>query len=287
VAERRWHYEVWSDGVDEQLQGVSGDPYAGTTAMGLRIPFKANTAENRYEFMLCGVNLPENVSANVRGIRQFASMGIKFNDENGNPIVVEQPITQPQFRLPDGNISWHLRFFPQVMLDKYRLGNGTTPSKNTQNFVQTMSLYPALLYQKANLDGTNYYVKLTSYLPPNEGRPMGDAVAHLGTFHDLRFPWNDAHAWHSTDIPIEGPGFIALMASVKQSSGLYAFAPTTLDISPEQNFISQFALTMPTANNTGVILWRVGGALRIALEELPPDGRKCDQAPTIGRIDEL
>jgi len=265
MTERRQHFEVWSAGIDEALQTIGGDPQSGQSSTGLRVPFLATPdLDSRYLFMLCGFQLAENVKARICGLRQFASLGVEYTTETGLALA-EQEIVSPNFRLPDGNISWHLLQFSPLLLDKYRLGNG--PFDQT-NFVETMSEYPALLYNAAGtaIDPSGYYVKLTSYAPPNKGRPIGgEPLGHLGTFHDLRWNWRSSHAWNSIDIPVEGPGFFAFMASVRQSTGAY---PLPLSgTSPELAFVKDYGITVPTSGTTGVLIWRVAGSMIVKIEE--------------------
>src|SRR5262245_48218589 len=76
----RRRVELVSQGIDAALQGLAGDPYNGTTSVGLRVPAHVTTgAVNRYLFMLCHFRLPEGINGWVRGFRQGWSLGTRLN----------------------------------------------------------------------------------------------------------------------------------------------------------------------------------------------------------------
>jgi len=265
MTERRHHFETWSYGFDEQLQGVGGDAYGTPFFTGLRVPTLASpSVSNRYLFMLCGFQLAERVKARIVGWRQLATIGLV---SAGN--LLEQEILSPVFRFPDGNISWHLRMVPGDLLESLT-GGLPPPISPTNNLAFRMSNTPALLYETATLTGSGNYVDLTAYTPPNLGRPYGEPVGQFTTLPDLRTPWRDAHAWSALDLPIEGPGFFALFASVKQTAGTSHAAPTNPGGEPIE---WQFIANHPTA-----IYWRVGGALIVDIDDAAsePEGAQTD-----------
>jgi hypothetical protein len=252
--------EVFSEGIDEALQGIGSDPYSGMNAMGLRVPTLATpNMQSRYLFNACCIEMPENSRGCITGIRTFSSLGVRQGTSPA--VVVEQEIVTPGFSLPDGNVSWHLRRVPLTV----ELSKG--PS-DLDSFKMVMSKGPALLYQTAEVVGS-FYTALSSYSPPAGGRPPGDPVGGLGTFHDLRFPWR--LGWHNPNIPIEGPALYMLAASVRQSAGTFAgpafnAAMPTPGMQPEIAFIANFG-GQKSSTNTGVLIWRIAGALRVEVEE--------------------
>ena len=259
MTERLNRFEVWSAGADEQLQGVGSDPYGTLIRTGLRVPTLATPSlTTRYLFMLCGFKLGEGERANIVGWRQLATLGALVAVED-DPTLAEMLITDPFFCLPDGNISWHLTQVGPVTLNKYRLGPGPLDTR-AQNFKFRFSHAPALIYKTATLTGSGFYVDLTAYTPPNNGRPPGEPLLHLGTFHDVRTPWNTSQAWHSLNLPVEGPGFFALWASVRQTAGNSVdFGTLTYPggLSLESQFLGNFG--------DEVVYWRVGGALDVEI----------------------
>ncbi len=254
--------EVFSEGIDEALQGIGSDPYSGTSAMGLRVPTLATPdMKSRYLFNACCIQIPENVRGCITGIRTFSSLGVRQSG-GASPVVVEQEIVTPGFNLPDGNVSWHLRRVPPTV----DITKGPT---DLDSFKRGMSKSPALLYQTATVGADTFYTTLSAYTPPAGGRPPGSPVGHLGTFHDLRFPWR--MGWHNPGIFVEGPGLYVLFVSVRQSAGTFA-GPTynaanpAPNVQPEYAFIANFG-GQKGATNTGVLIWRVAGAMRIEFEE--------------------
>lgn len=258
----RTTFEVFSEGIDEALQGIGSDPYSGMNALGLRVPTLATPdLKSRYLFLCCGFELPENARACITGIRTFATLGVR-NTAGASPVVIEQEIVTPGYSLPDGNVSWHLRRIPLAI-------DITRGVSDLDSFRHRICKSPACLYETAEL-ADSFYVHLTAYTPPNLGRPPGDSVGRLGTFHDLRFPWR--LGWHNPEIHVEGPGYYALFASVRQSAGAFTgLAPdagataVTPSLGAENNFAIGYG--GKGATSTGVLIWRVAGALRVEVEE--------------------
>lgn len=250
--------EIASSGTDEFLQGIGGDPDGGSSSMGLRVPTLATPdPRHRYLFLLCSFSLGEGESAVIRGYRQFASLG--FSSANR---FWEQPISSPNFRLPDGNISWAIR----------RLGGPNaqglpridpTPL-DLNSFKKGWADGSALLYESYTIaPGNRLYPQLLSYTPPLLGRPWGTPLSsgHQGVFYDLRAPWRADQAWSSLDMKLEGPDTIAFFASVFQSAGTYGIATSPLafpnGLTDEEQFIGNFG----GGEVPRPIYWRVSGSL--------------------------
>jgi hypothetical protein len=264
--------EIVTTGIDEALQLIGGDAYGRFESTGLRIPTLPTATAGtmgvfgglpaalfgRYLFVLAQFSLASGTKARLRGWRQMATLGVRQTG-GAKPRVVEQMIENPYFKLDDGNISWHLMDLgPPGPQDFPFAKQGPN---DLQNLAFRFSNGPALLYETTTQPaGDPFYVDMTSYTPPNKGRPWGQALLPgFGNILDLRVPWKDSQAWHSLDIPLEGPRTIALFASVRQSNpdtrealSIATVAPFPLGLSPEEQFLKDF----PTA-----IYWRVGGAL--------------------------
>jgi hypothetical protein len=264
----RRRVELVSVGIDDALQGLGGDPYGGTSSVGLRVPsFVTQGPRNRYLFLLCTFNLPEAINGWVRGFRQGWSLGARVQTPQG-PRVIEQWVRTPNFKLPDGNVSWHMRLMgkdepyglPPLQEQKVDPHAGG----NQQNLAFRDSAGPALLFQTVSTP-TPFYVQLDAYTPPLGGWPPGEPLTgELDTFYDLKTHWSEAHNWHALDIRIQGPCRVAFYASVQQSD------PQTRPVLPVPNPFfdgglepeEQFLLNEPTA-----IIWRVAGALVLEIDE--------------------
>lgn len=250
--------ELASSGIDESLQLIGGDPFGGSSAMGLRVPGLATPNKaSRYLFNAASFSVGEGESARILGWRQLVTIGAKQGQR-----VIEQEVTSPVFRFSDGNVGFYLR----------RLGGpnsqgvpAPTPAGNVlPSTARGMSILPALLYQAITvppLDG--YYVDLTAYTPPNGGRPYGTAVEPGFERNDLATPWRTHGAWSSLDVKIEGPETIAMFISVSQTN-----AGTRTALTPPGTFYpgglsaeEQFLLNFPTA-----VYWRVGASLIVEFQ---------------------
>jgi len=270
----RRRVELVSTGIDEALQGLAGDPYGGTSSIGLRVPaLVTHGPTNRFLFLLCTANFPEACNVWLRGFRMGWSLGTRL-DVTGPPAgprVVEQWVTTPNFKLPDGNISWHMRLmgknepYGRPPLQEQRMDPLT--GGNQQNLAFRDSAGPGLLFNTVATP-TPFYVQLTAYTPPLGGKPPGEGVTgELDTFYDLKTRWDDAHDWNALDIRLQGPCRIAFYASVQQTNPdsqegrVRIPAPNPFfegGLSPEE----QFLLNFPTA-----IIWRVAGALVFEIDD--------------------
>lgn len=254
-------FEVSSTGVDEYLQGISGDPFRGSSAVGLRVPTLATTSPDaRYLFMGASFSLGEKGKARIKGYRQLVTLGKDITTEGGTPRFVEMPVTTPTFRLQDGNWSFHIHRLgpPNAQGFPQPAGNLT----NLRSFVRNWSEGPALLYNEYTIPaGQSYYTKLTAYTPPNRGQPWGTALraGEHATVYDLRTEWLTHGAWHALDVELDGPDTIAMFVSVKQSAGATAAGALSAipNGCPEEQFIAAFP---------GCIIWRVACALIVEME---------------------
>lgn len=241
---RGTRFEVSTSGFDPTFQAIGTDQNHGSNYVGLRIPATPPTNGSRWLFMLAQARFGANRRARLVGIRQLITLIAAVpNEEEGTTYYVEKPIVTPTWHFSDANVSWSLRRVPL---------NPSVPNNplNSASTSQTYSRTPALLYETGHTPGT--------YQPPAvQGSPL---VPDLGTWHDLRFPWDSANAWHnSVDIEVEGPCDISLYASVKQSvSGTRAtlIASPSAGLSealpPEDQFLLLF---------TQAVYGRVAGSL--------------------------
>lgn len=256
--------EIATTGIDEQLQNLSGDPFGGSTSVGLRVPTLATPdKDSRYLFLGASFSLGEGHHAKILGWRELATLGAVTTaaSEEGPERFVEMEITSPTFRLPDGNISYHLhrlgppnaRGWPQI------------PASNTtdlRSFVRRWADGPALLYESYTIPaGNQFYVDITSYTPPNRGQPWGEPVGQLGTMYDLRTPWREDMSWHALGIEVEGPGTFAMFISVRQGAGVSGVTPAVGVGFPSCMCEEQFLAAFP-----GAIYWRVGCSLVVDFE---------------------
>jgi hypothetical protein len=261
--------EITSTGIDEYNQGIASDPFGGAEAVGLRVP-TASTASvaatkserHRYLFMLAAFSIGNSTEARIVGYRQLVTIG-KNVGTLAAPRFVEQEVTTPGFRLPDGNVSFHIHRLGPPNAQGFPTGE---PSNLTElrSFKKNFSIAPALLYDTYSIPAGNaFYVNLTAYAPPNGGRPWGTALraGQQFTFYDLRTPWRSGKAWSSLDMQLKGPDTVAFFASVRQSAG--AQPPSGISslsqipqAMPEEQFIAAFP---------GAIYWRVGGSLILEL----------------------
>lgn len=271
---RRRVTEFGTTGVDEALQGLTSSPYppvGNPSYGGLRIPQPRFGAANRYLFCLATFNTN---GGRIRGLRQGLKIGL---DTDAGTSVVERPVEMwvrtPDFRFQDGNVSWHL-----VKESAQRLKVQIAPT-DTQSWSRLQSQGPALLYDtftNTNVTPTGapviYSLNLTAYTPPRVATSW-QPIGGLGTWYDLRFPWDSEHAWNSVDIPID-KGWYSLYASVLQTNpatrvaAIYTATATppagNSNLSfgqsiPEEAFLAAFP---PVEGGiAGVSYWRIYGAI--------------------------
>jgi hypothetical protein len=258
----RRRYEIFSSGIDETFQSVGVDPYLGISNFGLRVPFLPTAAPaKRYLFNLASFTLAEGQRAQIIGYRMFWSLGVRLGPHNGPFTFIEQPVEQPGFYLPDGNVSWHMHRIAHNEVPVPNQGPVVPPLRST---AFRMSDNPALLFDTLNPDDSTFYVNLLAYTPPNLGRPWGTMLKNnLGTMLDLRTQWRTHGGWHAMGMPVDGPCTVAFFASVQQTNAANRVVPP---LPPDINGLSDewgFVLNFPTSTetSTGALIWRVAGAL--------------------------
>jgi hypothetical protein len=253
--------EIASAGFDEYTQAIGGDPNGGSSSMGLRVPFLATPDKtHRYLFVAASFSFGVGEKVRIVGYRQFSSLGFLLAPTR----FIEQEITSPNFRLPDGNISWHLRRLGGPNAEGYP--NQRPTPRDLNSFKKGWSTGSMLLYKDYTIPaGNRIYPQLTSYTPPMDGKPWGTPLStgYQGTFYDLRTPWRDANAWGSLDMRLEGPDTVAMFISVHQSTGFYEVATTPPNGIPEEQFIANFG----GGDFARPIYWRVGGSLIVEISK--------------------
>jgi hypothetical protein len=265
---RKRHFEVASYGIDEEFQTIGSDPYMGINNLGLRVPYlPIASPQTRYLFNLASFTLADGQLARIVGFRMFWSLGVRLGAPGDQPYFVEQPVIQPAFHLADGNVSFHMR---RIAHNEVPIPNQGPVVPPLRGMAFRMSDNPAMLYEQATPAGS-FYVNIRAYTPPNLGRPWGTVLqSDMGTFYDQKTQWREHGAWHSLNIPVDGPAQYGFFASVRQTN-----AATRPVLTPPGTFYpgglsaeEQFLLNFPfvEGESTGAIIWRVSGALVVELD---------------------
>jgi hypothetical protein len=264
---RALRLEATTSGIDEFLQGIGNDPFRSLSADGLRVPGLVNTPSTRYLFQAVTISVANGERIRLLGRRQMMRLGVVQpggTDPETPPRLIELDVVSPSFRLPDGNVSWHLmRVPPRQGLTTVR------PWTDSTNFIfRRAATGSALVYETATFPAgsvnpfgrPDFYVSMTGYTPPNSGWPYGTPL--LPTWHGVRNPWSDPYSADWTGLEINGPCDIIDYISVLQTSGggnpqiVQPSNPHDLDLlgTPEERFLAAY----PGA----VQIWRVGSAIQ-------------------------
>lgn len=252
--------EIATSGLDEFAQGIGTDPWGSSSSFGLRVPtLPTPDKDHRYLFLGAVFSIGVDAEARIVGYRQFSSLGVNLSATR----FVEQEIISPNFRLPDGNISWSIRRLGPP--NAQGLPRGIAPL-DLDSFKKDFAEGPCLLYKDYAIPaGNRIYTQLTAYTPPMDGRPWGTPLraGHQGDFFDQRAPWRDAHSWSSLDVVVPGPDTVAFFISVRQSAGTYPVVTSPLNfpngLSVEEQFIGNFGAG--TTESPRPVYWRVGCSL--------------------------
>lgn len=233
--------EIASTGIDEFSQGVGTDAFGSIDAAGLRIPLAVGTTggdfpkPTRYLFQLASLYLSGGRRVMIRGIRQhltFGGLTTHGGELPAPPTLIEFPVDNPLFRFADGNVSWHLMKVPP----RDRAPRQITDSDNFMfRFVDACGM-GALVYETAgfppgsvnSFGRPDFYQSLTSYTPPNGGRPYGRPL--LPALHEIRYPLQHPESDTSLQMVVEGPCTVALYASVLQTIGGTTKGPIPMTI---------------------------------------------------------
>lgn len=235
--------ELASAAADSDVTAIGSSPHLGDqSSTGIRVPVAPTTTQtNRYLFRLCGVEIPVGYAISIKGLRQAATIR-HFEEINLEPLILEREIVSPFWRFLDGNISWHLRLQQQQFAPR-----GFDAAQIAGTDPEMRGLDSALLYTPP----------LVPYTALGAGIPPGDAVGNLGTFRDMRFPWNGTQQW-ALDELIRGPGAVVFYASVHQTDPanrpLY---PSVGGLRPEDQFVANFPDTAIYGHVAGGMIFEI------------------------------
>jgi len=185
--------EVFTDGIDEQLQGLTSDPFGASipSSVGLRIPSFRQDNVTRYLFLLATRKI--SAPTRIRGIRQLLTLGASIETGSEPPTIFpsqEFTVVSPWFKAPDGNVSWHLVMEPNavdaVNIPTFSAG-AVVPSTNLM-FDSADS--PALLFQNIAFQepvgqGIYYFQDITAYTPPVKATAEWQPIGGLGCMHHI------------------------------------------------------------------------------------------------------
>lgn len=195
-------YEISTRGPDASFEGIGSDPYRGHHNLGLPIPDPTGVlfpVEERLLFLLAIAEFPKACRARLVGIRQLLELEGDVPTAAGCTYVTRLSAESPLWHPPDGNVSWHLR--------KLDIGRPNSPRSNAANA-------DAVSYLMAQGPSLLFRTPFPAYSAPNGGRPYGEPLhPDLGTFYDMRFPWQGDH-FDAMRIPIRGRCAVAMFASV-------------------------------------------------------------------------
>jgi len=272
----RWNcrtvVELVSSAGDPDLQGIGSSPYIGDVGYtGIRVPSTPTNQAGRYFFRLCGIEIPSGASIIVRGLRQYLEIGAYWSGP-GNPLGSVPSLLPPNYPLmlevvspfwhfSDGNVSWHLRHHSNI----FPMISDAGQQPNTS---------PTL----RGLDTALLYNRLIPYAPAAGGVPPPKDVDHLGTLHEIRYPWDNTD-WDLA-AAVSGPGLVVFYGSVRQTDPLtrpqVPLITDTGALRPEDRFL--IATRDPRIADTEAaetaIYQRIAGAMTV---ELFPPLKGCHQ----------
>lgn len=266
---RRQRLTAFTSQVDPAMAGVGFGPAVGdTTYTGIVLPSDPTTTQSRrYLCRLCGIQIPNGYLGRIVSVKQLLTVGVavKVEQDAAPSWIFELPVRDPTWHFADGNVSWHLMAVPP----------GTAAKKSFSD-----TIYGAPFSQSRDGTGSAILARSTgiaappgSYRPLNGGKPYGQPVAGLGSFADMRWPWDAAQDPNEAlDTEVLGPCNLVLFASVHQTDpARRTDKPVLVEdawLRPEDKFVLQ---------NPDARYWRIGGRMTVDLEPLPDrcaDGRK-------------
>ena len=204
---------ITSAQVDPARTAVGSSPSIGDlTNTGCVIPEYATPNQHeRYLFLLCGLHVPGNAIAVIRHLHQLLYIGADVQSENAQDDeqwLVEVPVTDPLWSFPNGNVSWHLTR-STVRTPQTRLFPDLFPAGTAGYVTRGDVVGPGLIARQPA-------IAAGAYRPLNGGSPYGIGLGGLGTFRDMRFPWNAGHD-HYLGLQVRGPALVQFFASVYQT----------------------------------------------------------------------
>lgn len=257
-------FEVSTVGFDPNLQLLGVQPYN----VGITIPPAPPPSGDAFTFMLAFARFGAHERGCLVGIRQLLTM-LQYStgssgDEGLYPL--EFQIKSPFWRFPDSQVVWGIRRIPP----------------NAQPAYSHPANAEGLSFRYANTASLLFETPPPAYTAPFGGQFPGfpgDALTpDLALVRDLRWLWNDDHAWESLSVPFEGPCDIALFAKVLQTDPSnrqsLALALNLLPfVLPEDAFI---ATNGPAPD---AVLFRIAGSLIFQMENMIEDTSTLVETP--------
>lgn len=243
--------EISSSAPNPQLIGIGSGPGGATSDTYIAVPDNPTlSADNRYLYRLAVASVAAGEVLEIVGFRQGVLIGVKLDPEQDTdePTFVTIEQTTPSWRFPDGNISWHLRWWPSDP----RTSNPTPKPRLAPSYYQFdyYGSQPGLLAKS-----------FSPYLAPGQGMPPGQPVSSLGFFTDLRAPMYAQGTAASQSYRVIGPANVGMFCSVKQTNperpGRASPPPESGSYLPPE---TQFLAAYPNAQYVGVagsLLYRV------------------------------
>ena len=273
-------FELSASGIDEALVGMTSDPWSqgAPQAPGLRIPAVLPSDEGdvskRPRYFFCLATRTAEAPFKVIGCRQGLTLGVNLAAVNGEPGYqpLEFAVETPDFRFPDGNVSWH------IVLERNARPRNQKPLTDTNNWSYGWADGPAMLYDtftntNIGLNGQPllYMAGLTAYTPPKLSNSWKPIAADLKSFYDIRFPQTSAQAWNAFGEGIVvGIGTrVSLYATVLQTRpatgfqlGIQNSGDPINGTPPEWAFVTGYTVAgSEEAPTIGPNYWRIFGSL--------------------------
>lgn len=232
--------------VDPAFDFVGSSPYsADRYGTGIVLPPVSDTPDgHRLLCNLGGVKLGPNSRCIIQSVRQLLTVGYPQTMDGGQTMIVEVPVRTANWHFVDGAVSWHLRRVNPKHLQFLQ-----------NRFPDNPTSFPPYAQDAYGLTSSILSRHLPpSYAPLNGGLPYGTDVAGLGTFRDMRYPFDLGSANMALGIEVLGPCDLKFFASVKQTDPETRPAPPA--ILPSLDGLvdeDKFVLTHPEAR-----YWRIG-----------------------------
>ena len=244
--------ETSTVGYDPDKAGMASSGYGEVASHNLFVPQEGTGDEpnERLVFRLAARFIPPCECCRLISIRQRLTLGAVRNGR-----VFEIPIETEGWQPPNWTMAWHLRLVTgETIAVLTNPASSQAPSTSTSLF---------------DVDSVQIFVP-GSTLAPAGAIPPGEGISDLGTFYDVRFPWNHPHS--CLDVPVKGPALVVLYATL--SVPTEPLEPVEIDFDPgvlvpEDQFLLQFPDAKPR---------HIAGALCFSCEMCVC--RKCRRAPS-------
>jgi hypothetical protein len=272
-------FELSASGIDESLVGMTSDPWSQgmPQSVGLRIPavLPSDTGDvsKRPRYFFCLATRVAQKPFKVIGCRQGLTLGVDLSLITGEGLYqpLEFPVSTPDFKFPDGNVSWH------IVLEKNSRPRNQKPQTDGTNWSFGWADGPAMLYDTFTNTVVGptgapllYMENLTAYTPPKLSNTWKPIAGDLKSFYDIRFPQDSNQAWSAfgpEGINVDIGTRVSFYATVLQTrpASNYQLAPDPIPLGtpPEWAFVSSY--TAESGGEVPVIVgpnyWRIFGSL--------------------------